>query len=74
MIDDFQAPDDPGYGYDDCGPGKAIRHISPIQRGRCTEIKRPLTISSFWLYDLTVIRMPQLFAALSRRLAPTCFV
>jgi len=24
MIDDFQVPDDPGYGYDDYGPGKAL--------------------------------------------------
>ena len=24
MIDDFQVPDDPGYAYDDYGPGKAL--------------------------------------------------
>lgn len=24
MVDDFQVPDDPGYGYDDYGPGKAL--------------------------------------------------
>jgi hypothetical protein len=24
MIDDFQVPDDRGYGYDDYGPGKAL--------------------------------------------------
>lgn len=24
MIDDFQVPDDPGYGYDDYGPGKQL--------------------------------------------------
>jgi hypothetical protein len=24
MIDDFKVPDDPGYGYDDYGPGKAL--------------------------------------------------
>ncbi len=24
MIDDFEVPDDPGYGYDDYGPGKAL--------------------------------------------------
>ncbi|MEJ1934058.1 hypothetical protein WDZ92_27995 [Nostoc sp. NIES-2111] len=32
MIDDFQVPDDPGYGYDDYGPGKAltIEYISEI--------------------------------------------
>lgn len=24
MVDDFQVPDDPGYGYDDYGPGKRL--------------------------------------------------
>jgi len=24
MVDDFRVPDDPGYGYDDYGPGKAL--------------------------------------------------
>jgi hypothetical protein len=24
MVDDFQVPADPGYGYDDYGPGKAL--------------------------------------------------
>lgn len=24
MIDDFQVPDDPGYGYDDYGPGRTL--------------------------------------------------
>ena len=32
MIDDFRVPDDPGYGYDDYGPGKALdqSYIAPI--------------------------------------------
>ena len=24
LIDDFQVPDDPGYGFDDYGPGKTL--------------------------------------------------
>jgi hypothetical protein len=24
MIDDFRVPDDPGYGYDDYGPGRVL--------------------------------------------------
>jgi hypothetical protein len=32
MIDDFQVPDDPGYKYDDYGPGKALTlgYIQPL--------------------------------------------
>ena len=32
MIDDFQVPDDPGYQYDDYGPGKSLSpaYIEPI--------------------------------------------
>jgi predicted O-methyltransferase YrrM len=32
MIDDFNVPDDPGYGYDDYGPGKtlAIDYVRPV--------------------------------------------
>lgn len=26
MIDDFQVPDDPGYGFDNYGPGRALTH------------------------------------------------
>ena len=35
LIDDFQVPDDPGYGYDDYGPGKALclAYLAPF-RGR----------------------------------------
>jgi hypothetical protein len=31
MIDDFAVPDDPGYGFDDYGPGKALTlaHLGP---------------------------------------------
>jgi hypothetical protein len=31
MVDDFRVPDDPGYGYDDFGPGKALdqSYIAP---------------------------------------------
>jgi hypothetical protein len=31
MVDDFQVPDDPGYGHDDYGPGKALTvdYIAP---------------------------------------------
>jgi hypothetical protein len=31
MVDDFRVPDDPGYGYDDYGPGKALdqSYVSP---------------------------------------------
>jgi hypothetical protein len=31
MVDDFQVPDDPGYGYDDYGPGQALTadYIAP---------------------------------------------
>ena len=34
MIDDFQVPDDPGYGYDDYGPGRALTpaYIEPVCR------------------------------------------
>jgi hypothetical protein len=32
MIDDFQVSDDPGYGYDDYGPGKALSldYVRPV--------------------------------------------
>jgi hypothetical protein len=32
MIDDFHVPDDPGYGYDDYGPGKtlAVDYVRPV--------------------------------------------
>ncbi len=32
MIDDFEVPFDPGYGYDDYGPGKALiaSYIAPV--------------------------------------------
>lgn len=32
MIDDFQVPDDTGYGYDDYGPGKALTlgYLAPV--------------------------------------------
>ena len=32
MVDDFQVPDDPGYGYDDYGPGKTLTpdYIAPM--------------------------------------------
>jgi predicted O-methyltransferase YrrM len=31
MVDDFEVPDEPGYGYDDYGPGKALtlNYIKP---------------------------------------------
>jgi hypothetical protein len=31
MVDDFRVPDDPGYGYDDFGSGKALdqSYIAP---------------------------------------------
>jgi hypothetical protein len=33
MIDDFQVPDDSGYGYDDYGPGKALVEANlPVSR------------------------------------------
>jgi hypothetical protein len=34
MIDDFKVPDDPGYGYDDFGPGKVLckEYIEPLLR------------------------------------------
>jgi hypothetical protein len=34
MIDDFQVPDDPGYGYDDYGPGKTLTvdYVRPAAR------------------------------------------
>src|SRR5205823_4965185 len=34
MIDDFQVPEDPGYGYDDYGPSKALTHdlVEPVCR------------------------------------------
>jgi hypothetical protein len=34
LIDDFQVPDDPGYTYDDFGPGKALTcgYIRPAIR------------------------------------------
>jgi hypothetical protein len=39
MIDDFQVPFDPGYGYDDYGPGKALtfEYIAPAiaENGLC---------------------------------------
>ncbi len=32
MIDDFEVPDDPGFGYDDYGPGKVLNaeYIAPL--------------------------------------------
>jgi hypothetical protein len=32
MIDDFEVPDDHGFGYDDYGPGKALNaaYIGPL--------------------------------------------
>jgi hypothetical protein len=34
MIDDFQVPDDLGYGYDDYGPGKSLNteYIAPLTK------------------------------------------
>jgi len=34
MIDDFEVPGDPGYGFDDYGPGKALTasYLAPAFR------------------------------------------
>jgi hypothetical protein len=48
MIDDFQVPDDPGYGYDDYGPGKALTsaYIAPAVARHGLGIFYPSTPSS----------------------------
>lgn len=47
MVDDFQVSDDPGYGFDDYGPGKALTldYLRPI-RGLGVEAFFPLAASS----------------------------
>jgi hypothetical protein len=48
MIDDFQVPDDPGYGYDDYGRGKALTftYIAPAIVSHGLRIFYPSTPSS----------------------------
>lgn len=45
LIDDFQVPDDPGYGYDDYGPGKALTpdYIQPSVSLRALSVFYPAT-------------------------------
>jgi hypothetical protein len=48
MIDDFQVPNDPGYQYDDYGPGKSLipAYIKPILTAYGLEAYYPSTPSS----------------------------
>jgi hypothetical protein len=48
MIDDFQVPNDPGYQYDDYGPGKSLipAYIEPILTAYGLEAYYPSTPSS----------------------------
>jgi predicted O-methyltransferase YrrM len=48
MIDDFQVPDDAGYGYDDYGPGKALTpvYIEPAITAHGARALYPATRSS----------------------------
>jgi hypothetical protein len=48
MIDDFQVPDDPGYAYDDYGPGKALTlsYIAPTIASLGLRVFYPSTRSS----------------------------
>ena len=47
MIDDFQVPDDPGYGYDDYGPGKSLNpeYIAPLTKTHGLAVFHPSTPS-----------------------------
>jgi hypothetical protein len=48
MVDDFQVPDDEGYGYDDYGLGKALtpEYIEPLLRTYSLEARYPSIPSS----------------------------
>jgi len=45
MIDDFSVPDDPGYAYDDYGPGRALdaKYIEPIVKEQELAVFYPAT-------------------------------
>ena len=47
MIDDFEVPGDPGYGYDDYGPGKSLTraYIDPIVSAHQLQVFYPVTPS-----------------------------
>jgi hypothetical protein len=47
MIDDFQVPDDPGYGYDNYGVGKALtpEYIAPTVKAHDLRVLYPATRS-----------------------------
>ena len=48
MIDDFEVPGDPGYGFDDYGPGKALNapYIDPAVRAHELAVFYPSTPSA----------------------------
>ena len=43
MIDDFEVPDDPGFGYDDYGPGKTLNaeYLAPLAKAHSLAIFYP---------------------------------
>ena len=46
MIDDFNVPDDPGYGFDDYGPGKRL-DINYLRAANLPNLRSLFSVDAF---------------------------